>query len=236
MQCHRIQKRLNEAGWLYSVYSQDKEIMEHLEKCPSCAAQVQVEQALRNDIATISQKEPETDLPLSSIREKAEQADGSPAEKGVLSETVRPAFSGLIGEKSFRKLAIGVAVIVFVLIALIPFKFQEKVGYGISISGVDKNIAVNSKGIFPLLDALGMEDNKTAILMDSLNIKEINLYVGECSETCDLKISQLKTERDVELIMEAIIELGCCEIDDVYPIFHDESSSLLRLVTKKLFS
>jgi hypothetical protein len=60
--------------------------------------------------------------------------------------------------------------------------------------------------------------------------------VGECLETCHLRISDLKTERDVRLVVEAIIQLGCCQIDNIAPIFRDESTSLLRLAARKLLS
>ncbi|UCD17454.1 MAG: hypothetical protein JSV44_00665, partial [Candidatus Zixiibacteriota bacterium] len=140
------------------------------------------------------------------------------------------------GINTLKRFGICIAVAVLGFISLVPFNFKEKVGYGISILGVDRSIAMNSEGIIPLLDALGMEKNKAVMLLDALEKKEIHFQVGECSETCHLKISDLKTEKDVELIIRAIIELECCEIDAVFPIYHNESTSLLRHAAKKLFS
>jgi hypothetical protein len=73
-----------------------------------------------------------------------------------------------------------------------------------------------------------MEKGKASILLDSLGMSDIRLS-GECSETCRLTISDLKTERDVRLMVKAIIELGCCQIDKIAPIFRSESTSILRL-------
>jgi hypothetical protein len=81
-----------------------------------------------------------------------------------------------------------------------------------------------------------MEKGKASTLLDSLGTGEIHLSVGECSETCRLTISDLKTERDVRLMVKAIIDLGCCQIDNIAPIFRNESTSLLGLAARKLFS
>jgi hypothetical protein len=135
-----------------------------------------------------------------------------------------------------RRFSLAAALMVLAFIALVPFNFRDKVGYEIAISGVDRTIMLDNRGFVPLLDALGMEPGKADMLLDSLEKKEIHLTVGECSETCHMKISDLKTERDVELIIEAIVELGCCEIDNVFPIYREHPTSLLKRATQKLFS
>ena len=104
------------------------------------------------------------------------------------------------------------------------------------IGGVEKSIALDNQQITSLLRALGMEKGKASTLLDSLGMSDIRLSVGECSETCRLTISDLKTERDVRLMVKAIIELGCCQIDKIAPIFRSESTSLLRLAARKLLS
>jgi hypothetical protein len=81
-----------------------------------------------------------------------------------------------------------------------------------------------------------MEKGKATTLLDSLGMDDIHLSVGECSETCRLTISDLKTERDVRLMVKAIIELGCCQIDNIAPIFRNESLSILGFAARKLLS
>ncbi|NLI16320.1 MAG: hypothetical protein GX409_08560, partial [candidate division Zixibacteria bacterium] len=55
-------------------------------------------------------------------------------------------------------------------------------------------------------------------------------------ETCYLTISDLKSEKDVAFVVKQIIDLGCCQIDKIAPIFRNESSSLLKHIARKLLS
>jgi len=228
MRCYRARKRLSEADWDYEVFSRDTALMDHLSHCSKCAALVKAEKALRDDISRVGSTAPESQLSLADIKVKAE------TQSETFTNRKKSAF--LLGRRSFRVWVVGVAVVVLLFIALVPFQYSEKVGYAISISGIDRSIAVDSKGIDHLLDNLGMERSKSTALLDSLDIKEIHLIVGECSETCHLKISELKSEKDVQLLIRAIIDLGCCEIDEVFPIFRNKSSSLLKQATQKLLS
>lgn len=135
-----------------------------------------------------------------------------------------------------RRLALIAAAAAVVLLAIVPFNVREKVGYEIAINGVGKDVALNQEKASSLLDALGMEKGEAESLLDSLGVKQIQFSVGECSETCKLTISDLKTERDVRLMVKAIIDLGCCQIDNIVPIFRRESTSLLGLAARKLLS
>ena len=227
MNCKQAQKRLDKAKWQISACKNDRELLEHLRNCPHCSALARAEKDILADLEIVREALPEGEFSLSRVRKIADRSD------------TLPRFHEM--ERSFRKHgfikpAMAMAFVVLVIISLIPFKYQEKVGYEISISGVDRNIAQDSHGIYPLLDALGMDKDKAMTLLDSIGKNEIDLKIGECSETCHLSISDLKTERDVQLIIKAIIDLGCCEIDNVLPIYRDRSTNLLRRATQKLFS
>jgi hypothetical protein len=126
--------------------------------------------------------------------------------------------------------------VVIAALALIPFNLRQQVGYEIAIAGVGKDVALNYDKANSLLDALGMGEDEATVLLDSLGVSQIQFSVGECSETCRLTISDLKTERDVRLMVKAIIDLGCCQIDKIAPIFRSESTSLLSLAARKLLS
>jgi len=177
--------------------------------------------------AFLRNEEPQRPLTLEELRMRTERANRSAAKKKGID---------ILRLHDYRRIGIAACAVILAFLGLFPLNFREKVGYEISISGVDPIIATDSKGIVPFFDALGMEKDRTANLMDSLEIKEIHLKVGECSETCNLKISDLKSEKDVNLIIDAIIKLGCCEIDHVFPIYRNESSPILWRATRKLFS
>jgi hypothetical protein len=204
--------------------------MEHLSSCSECRSLVRAEEILRADMTAIRQTQPVGELSLQTVREIAEQA----VDQGARVPLRNPAH-GWQFSLGYRLAFAGVALVIIVL-SLIPFSFTEKVGYEIAIGGVDKAVALDNQKITSLLGALGMEQAKATTLLDSLDKSEIRLYVGECSETCRLTISDLKTEKDVRLMVKAIIDLGCCQIDKIAPIFRHESTSLLALAAKKLLS
>jgi hypothetical protein len=222
MNCQQVRKKLNEADWRVDVYGQDHELTDHLISCPACAILVNAEQTLQRDMQSWQRATPDKKLSAQTVRHKAESS-------------FRP-LSGFPLFLSRHRLALGLTIIIMAVTALIPVKTREQVGYEISITGVDKSIATDSKGIMALLWALGMDKDKIETLVDSLEIKEVHLKVGECQETCHLSISDLKTERDVQLVIKAIIELDCCKIDKIIPIFENESTTLLGQATRKLFS
>ena len=236
MLCHRARRRLNECDWLHSNYSLDEELMKHLGECPKCYSLVQAEETLRSDLGVLREAKPDGVLSLGVIREKAENsARGTDrVEQDVRSFTHRLALA-LVPNTRYKFAVVAIAILVGFL-AVVPFNFNEKIGYEIAIGGVEKSIALDNRQITSLLGALGMEKGKASTLLDSLGMSDIRLSVGECSETCRLTISDLKTERDVRLMVKAIIELGCCQIDKIAPIFRSESTSLLRLAARKLLS
>jgi hypothetical protein len=236
MLCYQARRRLNRFNWRYSDYSLDTELMEHLRKCSGCGSLVQADDALHHDLDAVRREEPPYDLALDAVRAKTENAGSRRCETGLRADShpIRPA-AGL-AYNARRRLAVGAVVVLFGLIALIPFDLTEKVGYRIAVAGVDRSIALDNHKIASLLGALGMEKDKATTLLDSIEINEIQLSVGECRETCHLTISDLKTEKDVRLVVQAIIDLGCCQIDDISPIFRNQSTSLLRLAARKLFS
>lgn len=230
MQCREARNRLADHNWQVAAYSGDKELMTHLEGCVSCRSLVLAEQAIFSDIDRVRSNKPEHELTFATVKFAAETKlrHGYHGKAGWLMNL-------LIGEKRYR-LAIGLALAVFGFLAFVPFNFREWAGYEIAIVGVDKTIAEDNTEITSLFCALGMEEDKTTALTDSLNVNEIRLNVGECSETCYLTISDLKTEKDVAFVVKKIIELGCCQIDKIAPIFRNESSSLLKHMTRKLLS
>jgi hypothetical protein len=233
MRCDQARKILNENNWEYDLYSRDNKLMDHLARCSDCASLAAAERVIRDDMASVAKSTPEGELSLAGIKDKIE----TDARYKSAGPNNRPeGLMSIVRRKSIIKPGISAAVLILLIIGLVPFKHQEKVGYGISISGVDRSIAVDNQSIEPFLDALGMEKSKSTALLDSLDVKELRLMVGECSETCHLEISDLKSEKDAQLLIKAIIDLGCCEIDDVFPIFRSESTSLLRQATRKLLS
>ncbi len=234
MLCRHARKRLALHQWRRSECAEDQALMKHLRNCADCRLLVQAEENLIDDLATVSNIEPPYDLPLEVVRSVALKAAAAETRPGVLWSIWERA-SGSLPRVRYL-VAVGSVALVFLIAALVPFNVRQVVGYQVAIAGVEKSIAEENPKITSLLSALGMERDKASTLLDTLETNEIRLSVGECRETCRLTISDLKTEQDARVVVEAILKLGCCQIDDIAPIFRNESTSLLRLAARKLLS
>lgn len=235
MDCRQARQKLTDCNWIVSPESSDIELLSHLESCPQCRALARAENAISSDLTLLRGSQPDSNISMESLRETVANANVSgshghhkTANKKVPSAGFRFAVA--------RRYAFAIAIAAFLIMAFVPFNFREKIGYEITIAGVDKDIVAENQDITPLLQALGMQQDLATNLLDSLGSDRARLYVGECRETCFLRISDLKTERDVKLVVKAIIELGCCQIEKIAPIFRDETSSLLKYAAKKLYS
>jgi hypothetical protein len=231
MLCRKARKRLTDHNWQLDAISRDQELAEHLGKCRECQSLLAAEQAVTSDLESLRLESPNDELAFDRVKSEAEKRSS----KSGIGNAYDYILNWLFFERRFQ-ISIGVAVIIVGFMALVPFNFREKAGYEIAIAGVDKCIAEDNTEIGSLFYALGMEKDKTSTLKDSLDINEIRLNVGECRETCYLTISDLKSEKDVAFVVKKIIELGCCQIDKIVPVFRNESSSLLKHLTKKLLS
>ncbi len=231
MLCRQALIRLEVYNWRLIEYGQDAELMEHLDGCQECSSLIKAQKELDQHFATFRQYEPAHEMTVSALRSKVE----SSGRKGLKTGSVRSLFGALIPNTRPRIAALAVLAVV-VIIALIPLNMNQKVGYQIAIDGVEREIALENPKITSLLGALGMEQEVATTLLDSLGMNQIHFTVGECTETCRLTIFDLKTERDVRLMVQAIIDLGCCRIDNVAPVFRNETMSLLGFATRKLLS
>lgn len=236
MQCRQARIRLESLHWRAAEYTLDSELVDHLSCCQDCSSLVRAEQALHADLETVRQVQTTSNLSIIALRRRAEESDRSPAHGAKSSRSTVIRLTAALLPRTKARVVVALTLVVFVFIALVPLDIRQKVGYQIAIDGVEKDIALDNPKITSLLGALGMEQQVATNLLDSLGMSQIHFTVGDCSETCRLTIFDLKTERDVQLMVRAIIDLGCCRIDNVAPVFRNESMSLLGLATRKLLS
>ena len=232
MNCRQARQKLIDSDWVVNADSGNGELLSHLESCADCRTLLQAESAISGDIAQLRVMPPESNITVDSLREVIVSGNYGTARNRPGSNKVPLAGHHAV----LKRYSIAFASLAFFIIAFVPINFKEKVGYEITIAGVDKDIVTENTDITPLLQALGMQQETASSLLDSLGSDRARLYLGECRETCQLHIGDLKTERDVKLVVKAIIELGCCQIEKIVPVFRDETSSLLKYAAKKLYS
>jgi hypothetical protein len=235
MDCHQARQKLNNCNWTVNCESGEIELLSHLENCSECRALARAEKSITSDLMLLRGCQSESDISVDSLREAVARANSKAGgERNQLANKKVPSARFRLG--AVKRYAIAIAIMAFLITAFVPFNFREKIGYEITIAGVNKDLVEENQDITPLLQALGMQQDLASNLLDSLGNDRARLSLGECRETCSLHIRDLKSERDVKLVVKAIIELGCCQIEKIAPIFRDETSSLLKYAAKKLYS
>lgn len=235
MKCRQVEYRLDELDWKIELIRQDSELSDHLEKCPACRSLLEAQTLLDADLARVREVSAAQSINLHEVRAdieaKSRRASYEDQQESVLARLAGVIFGNIRRTVGFATLAVIVAFLAFV-----PLTFEEKVGYQIAIDGIEKDVAVSNQQITGLLGALGMGRDEALRLIDSLGVDQVTFSIGECSETCKLTISDLRTERDVRLMVQAIIDLGCCRINGIIPVFRNESTSILEYAARKLLS
>ncbi|MCP4684059.1 MAG: T9SS type A sorting domain-containing protein [bacterium] len=194
MRCHEARRRISEIGLTDLRDADYQKLLEHLQTCPGCALQAQASQELQQALAQSREHDVEGGLSWSEtiarVRSKAALTDAhKPVERPVMAIlksqfTKRPRLS----------MGICAAVVVLLAVTLIPFKYNRDMGFEVAVAGVDKTVALNSEGISQMMAQLGLED----AVVD----------VTGCDVTCNLKITELKSPEDAQLVAAAFEEVG----------------------------
>ena len=105
---------------------------------------------------------------------------------------------------NFRKrprFSIGIAAVaaILVLSALIPFKYDNTIGYEVALAGVDRAIAMDTDKINEFLVQLGFDDAEVS--------------VSDCEQTCKVRISHLASPEDCHIVKTAFDEVLTITLD-----------------------
>ncbi len=210
----------------------EKNLLEHLTDCPDCLNEAVkhfeiesiVSQAFTESKTNLEQASFEGATPLQFLRPRIEaRADGktSSATKPIGNSTMSTIFNQL---KNRSRLTIGVALATVALLAVtvIPFKYDDTIGYEVAFAGVNKVLALDSDKISKLLNELG--------------VKGATVDVSGCETTCNLKITDLQTAEDGRLLIAAFESVGAVHLTNgVTPIVDTIQGSLLSKASNFIF-
>jgi hypothetical protein len=221
MHCHEARKRIAEARGVLSESGSDSQLLEHIRQCPECALFVRAERLLQCDLDTVRIDDYTDIISFSALKASVEARAGLASsdrhkENNVMGKVVRQ-----LRRRPRLGTSIAVALVLLAIITLVPFSFERTVGYEVAIAGVNKNLAMDSDKIQELLNGLGVGD---AVV-----------NVGDCENTCVVKISELESENDVRIVTAAFDELGHCELKEVKPVLVKESSTLVNEARRNIF-
>ncbi len=194
MRCRQVRNRLNESARADSKRTLDKEILEHLQSCQECARQAQAAAELRRAFVDNCQSDHIDRITWAQLQSQVE-AQANLSQPNQSKET--PLMSTLKSQLKRRpKLSLGLAVTAVALLAmtLIPLKFDRTIGFEVAVAGVDRDLAFNTEKINEMLSKLGLA--------------EVAVDVTGCEKTCNLIITQLKSEGDAQLVAAAFGNLA----------------------------
>lgn len=191
MRCREALNRLNRLN--LSGQRPDLELLEHLKSCPACARQAEAVRELNRAFADLSLSEEVDQISWPEQVRRVETA--ARASRNRTKEM--PVMSALKRQFQLRpKLSAGLTAAVVVLLAatLIPFKFDQTVGFEVAVAGVNRDLALNQDKLDEMLERLGLSD--------------VHVSVTGCEATCSLVLSELDSEQDASLLRLAFEEIG----------------------------
>ena len=221
MSCEEIQKLLNEFSGQRADLSD--EILDHLSQCKDCSQFAETTFKLGEILQTVA-NEPESDLiPLEQrMRLVANEAESSGwfERLGDWAGWVADVIS--FGHRRFAMYSSLVSV-VLLFVTLVPFGYNQVVGYNLTISGICPEVAEDHEIVCALLHEHG--------------IMQAVINVTDCDTTCSLVLFDLQSEREVELAVATYEELGAeTTIENVAVVTDRASRSLLRMAKDRIFS
>ena len=218
MRCWQARKKLNQSEPIESLLAENSALSEHVNHCPACAAFVQAARALKRDLSLARPTDHDHAMSISELKAAVEQRAAQGHTSQVKEYSLMATFSRSLRRRP--KLSFGLAVAALFLIAamLVPFSYNKTVGYEVAFAGVDKNLAMDSDKIQHLLIKLGVDNAK--------------FDVSDCTETCNLKIYDLKSTDDVKLIAAAFDEIGnVIRLDDIKEVCEDANGNIFHKIT-----
>jgi len=219
MRCHEARQRLTQLQQGAHDFAEDQALLEHLEQCPACAELARAEVALGRDFRTMAVDDTAGGVPWSILktRVEAEAAGSHRKEISVMSE-----FANSMKKRPRLSVTLGVAAVILLVAALVPFKFEKTMGYEVAFAGVDRDLAMDNEKIDLLLKTLGCD----GAVAD----------VSDCEATCNLKISKLDSEADVQALQAAFTEIGNCVLVGVDEVCGEASTTMLGRAKADMFN
>ena len=214
MRCWQAKQKLNELNFDNSEIAKDKMLVNHLRECTACESLVSADNLLRADFQEASVDDNE--VVVSNWQLKAQVERQASLEYSRFKENQFMAVITRLVQKQ-SKLTIGISTVAVVLLlsVLIPFSYNETIGYEVAFAGVDKDLALDSQKLHTLLEKLGIDG--------------ADIDVSGCEATCNVKISDLKSPDEAKLVKAAFSEIGhVILLEDVKAVFETKEGNIYK--------
>jgi len=157
MRCREAKRRLDDGAVI------DGDLRTHMESCDSCAQHSAAEMQLDNILAKTRNLPSLSATPFAEIRERVENKIAIERKGISLMSKVKHQIENH-PKASFSLLA---AVCAFVLMVLVPFSYNQTIGYTVAFEGIDPAYATPDNLLSQALTSLGLERATVDIIRDA---------------------------------------------------------------------
>jgi len=216
MNCHEARQKITESDQARFDPNRDKELLEHIRSCNKCAELVQAEMSLRRDFDANKGENSEGGLSFQYLKTRVECIVDSGSKQRYEEIGFMDKLINKVTKRPRLGLSLGLFVILLAFVTLVPFKFEQTLGYEVAIAGVDKDLALDNDKVQMLFVKLGLDDAK--------------FDVSDCEAVCNMTISELRSEEDVQIVVAAFDEIGNCTLEEVSEVFDNHSAPLIWMI------
>ena len=189
MRCHEAKRRLARRFAEGREIGSDSALAEHLTRCAACATLARAERTLRRDLETAAGHDNAEAVPLPQLRTRVEARARAQQAARTKEKSLMSKINGTVKRRPRLGLSLGVAAVALFVATVIPFSFNDTIGYEVALAGIDPDLALDEFRMQELLTGLGLE--------------EATFEVSDCTATCKLKVGDLKSQRDVKVVVAA---------------------------------
>ncbi len=219
MHCHKARRRIIEAVRNGVGIDTIPELKSHLAGCHECDSFYHAELILTRDLEQAEPDDRADTISFNDLKSRVETAADNRGLPLFREITIMRKLTNTIWHRPKLSFSI-LGVLLLAFVTLVPLKFDDTIGYEVAIAGVDKNLALDESRLGELFSALGLSD--------------ADYEVGDCDQTCILKISDLNSENDLKIVQAAFDKMGNCTIQDVKEIQGKRSEPIVIYVKKKV--
>ncbi|MDH4035146.1 MAG: hypothetical protein OEV80_15250, partial [candidate division Zixibacteria bacterium] len=170
MHCDQAQRRINELVQAGADPQTDSSLVDHLRDCPRCREEAQAAGLLTQVLRAADEDDTSGITPFHQARQRVEARIASSGDGRAGTDRTAGSFSIVRWWRPARVVYASVALAALLAVALIPFQYDQTIGYAVAFAGVEKELAEDDEAICDLLFDLGL--------------LEANVDVLECDTTC----------------------------------------------------
>jgi hypothetical protein len=225
MRCSEARQRLIESCGAVSDGADDRDLRRHLKTCPDCALFAQAERALRGDLGAATADDNTDNIPLSALKTRVE---AKAAEKTIW-RRIMSQIENQLNTRPRLLAGLGIALVAFLFVTLVPFSTTHIVGYNVSLAGVDPESKISPNLLAAAITAIGYEN--------------ASVTLASTEESNDYTITNLPTEEEARAIASAFADAidyeGEAEIEAVVqvseePLYVQVAGIVKRVETEPL--